>query len=105
MTGGAGNIRDAQNRLNANRSMRASKKGKFKSHSHDLIYKTEREKFNAVIDDIVSLTAQGRPVLVGTTSVEISEKLSRILNMKGIKHNVLNAKQHQREADIVAACF
>ena len=68
----------------------------------DLIYKTEREKFNAVIDDIVSLTDQGRPVLVGTTSVDISEKLSRILNMKGIKHNVLNAKQHQREADIVA---
>lgn len=68
----------------------------------DLIYKTEREKFNAVIDDIVDLTSKGRPVLVGTTSVEISEKLSRILNMKGIKHNVLNAKQHQREADIVA---
>lgn len=68
----------------------------------DLIYKTEREKFNAVIEDIVSLTAKGRPVLVGTTSVDISEKLSRILNMKGIKHNVLNAKQHQREADIVA---
>ncbi len=67
----------------------------------DLIYKTEREKFNAVIEDIVKLTAQGRPVLVGTTSVDISEKLSRILNMKGIKHNVLNAKQHQREADIV----
>jgi preprotein translocase subunit SecA len=68
----------------------------------DLIYKTEREKFNAVIEDIINLTSQGRPVLVGTTSVEISEKLSRILNMKGIKHNVLNAKQHQREADIVA---
>ncbi len=68
----------------------------------DLIYKTEREKFNAVIEDIVKLTGQGRPVLVGTTSVDISEKLSRILNMKGIKHNVLNAKQHQREADIVA---
>ncbi|MEM9545569.1 MAG: preprotein translocase subunit SecA [Bacteroidota bacterium] len=68
----------------------------------DLIYKTEREKFNAVIEDIVRLTSQGRPVLVGTTSVDISEKLSRILNMKGIKHNVLNAKQHQREADIVA---
>lgn len=68
----------------------------------DLIYKTEREKFNAVIEDIVNLTSKGRPVLVGTTSVDISEKLSRILNMKGIKHNVLNAKQHQREADIVA---
>ena len=68
----------------------------------DLIYKTEREKFNAVIEDILQLTSNGRPVLVGTTSVDISEKLSRILNMKGIKHNVLNAKQHQREADIVA---
>jgi len=68
----------------------------------DLIYKTEREKFNAVIDDIVNLTGQGRPVLVGTTSVDISEKLSRMLNMKGIKHNVLNAKQHAREADVVA---
>jgi len=68
----------------------------------DLIYKTEREKFNAVVEDIVQLTGQGRPVLVGTTSVDISEKLSRFLNMKGIKHNVLNAKQHQREADIVA---
>lgn len=68
----------------------------------DLIYKTEREKFNAVIEDIVKLTSQGRPVLVGTTSVDISEKLSRILKMKEIKHNVLNAKQHQREADIVA---
>lgn len=68
----------------------------------DLVYKTEREKFNAVINDIGELTAQGRPVLVGTTSVDISEKLSRMLNMKGIDHNVLNAKQHQREADIVA---
>jgi len=68
----------------------------------DLVYKTEREKFNAVIDDIVKLSNGGRPVLVGTTSVDISEKLSRMLNMKGITHNVLNAKQHQREADIVA---
>ena len=68
----------------------------------DLVYKTEREKFNAVIDDIGVLTGQGRPVLVGTTSVDISEKLSRMLKMKGIDHNVLNAKQHQREADIVA---
>ena len=68
----------------------------------DLVYKTEREKFNAVINDVVELTAQGRPVLVGTTSVDISEKLSRMLKMKGIDHNVLNAKQHQREADVVA---
>jgi preprotein translocase subunit SecA len=68
----------------------------------DLVFKTAREKFNAVIDEISSLTQAGRPVLVGTTSVDISEKLSRMLNLKGIKHNVLNAKQHQREADIVA---
>jgi len=68
----------------------------------DLVYKTEREKFAAVIEDIGKLTAQGRPVLVGTTSVDISERLSRELLAKGINHNVLNAKQHQREADIVA---
>ncbi len=68
----------------------------------DLVYKTAREKFNAVIEDIGRLTALGRPVLVGTTSVEISELLSRMLNLRGIKHNVLNAKQHQREAEIVA---
>ena len=69
----------------------------------DLVYKTNREKFNAVIDEIGNLTAQGRPVLVGTTTVDVSEKLSRMLNLRGIKHNVLNAKQHQREAEIVAA--
>ena len=68
----------------------------------DLVFKTAREKFNAVIEDIGKLTQQGRPVLVGTTSVEISELLSRMLNLRGIKHNVLNAKQHQREAEIVA---
>lgn len=68
----------------------------------DKIYKTKREKYNAVIDEIVALTQQGRPVLVGTTSVEVSELLSRMLNLRKIKHNVLNAKQHQREADIVA---
>lgn len=68
----------------------------------DLVFKTAREKFNAVIDEIGNLTSQGRPVLVGTTSVEISELLSRMLNLRGIKHNVLNAKQHQREAEIVA---
>ncbi|MGB1038777.1 MAG: preprotein translocase subunit SecA, partial [Bacteroidia bacterium] len=68
----------------------------------DLVYKTVREKFNAVADEIVKLQKEGRPVLVGTTSVEVSELLSRMLNMKKIKHNVLNAKQHQREADIVA---
>jgi preprotein translocase subunit SecA len=68
----------------------------------DKIYKTAREKFNAVIDDINSLTSEGRPVLVGTTSVEISELLSRMLNLRGIKHQVLNAKLHQKEAEIVA---
>jgi len=68
----------------------------------DLVYKTKREKYNAVSDEIVSLVKAGRPVLVGTTSVEISELLSRMLKIKGIKHNVLNAKLHQREADIVA---
>ncbi|MEC7754339.1 MAG: preprotein translocase subunit SecA [Bacteroidota bacterium] len=68
----------------------------------DKVYKTVREKFNAVVDEIVELTEQGRPVLVGTTSVEISEILSRMLNLKKIQHQVLNAKQHAREADIVA---
>ncbi len=68
----------------------------------DLVYKTKREKYNAVIDEISEMNRQGRPVLVGTTSVEISELLSRMLKMKGLKHNVLNAKLHQREAEIVA---
>ena len=68
----------------------------------DLVFKTAREKFNAVIDEIETMTKKGRPVLVGTTSVDISEKLSRMLDLRGVKHNVLNAKQHQREADIVA---
>lgn len=68
----------------------------------DLVYKTAREKFNAVIDEISDCTTKGRPVLVGTTSVDISEKLSRMLQLRGIQHNVLNAKQHQREAEIVA---
>ena len=68
----------------------------------DLVYKTTREKYNAVIEEIVDLTKAGRPVLVGTTSVEISELLSRMLKMRQLKHNVLNAKMHQREAEIVA---
>lgn len=68
----------------------------------DQVYKSMREKFNAVIDEVVKLQVAGRPVLVGTTSVEFSELLSRMLTMKKIKHNVLNAKQHQREAEIVA---
>src|SRR6201991_2621442 len=68
----------------------------------DLVYRTVREKYNAVAEEIAALTKAGRPVLVGTTSVEISELLSRMLKLRGIKHNVLNAKMHQREADIVA---
>jgi preprotein translocase subunit SecA len=68
----------------------------------DLVFKTMRDKFNAVIEEIVRLTEQGRPVLVGTTSVEISEFLSRSLGMRKIKHQVLNAKQNQKEAEIVA---
>lgn len=68
----------------------------------DLVYKTKREKYNAVIEETAKLVAAGRPVLVGTTSVEISELLSRMLKLRGIKHNVLNAKLHQKEADIVA---
>lgn len=68
----------------------------------DLVYKTAREKYNAVIDDIVKLVAQNRPVLVGTTSVEISELLGRMLQMRKIPHNILNAKLHKREADVVA---
>jgi preprotein translocase subunit SecA len=68
----------------------------------DLVYKTAREKFNAVIDEIDKVVKDGRPVLVGTTTVEISELLGRMLSMRKIPHNVLNAKQHQREAEIVA---
>ncbi len=67
----------------------------------DLIYKTTREKFNAVIEDVTELSQAGRPVLIGTTSVEISELLSRMLKMRGITHNVLNAKMHKQEAQIV----
>jgi preprotein translocase subunit SecA len=69
----------------------------------DKVYKTVREKFNAVAAEIDELTKQGRPVLVGTTSVEISEVLSRMLGMRNIDHQVLNAKQHQREAEVVAS--
>ena len=68
----------------------------------DLVYKTKREKYNAVIDEVVKLVAEGRPVLIGTTTVEISELLSRMLKLRSIKHNVLNAKLHAKEADIVA---
>lgn len=68
----------------------------------DLVYKTKREKYNAIIDEIDNLVSQNRPVLVGTTSVEISELLSRMLNLRKIPHNVLNAKLHKKEAEIVA---
>ncbi|MBR5676525.1 MAG: preprotein translocase subunit SecA [Paludibacteraceae bacterium] len=69
---------------------------------NDRIYRTKREKYNAVIDEIQNMVEQGRPVLVGTTSVEISELLSKMLNIRKIKHNVLNAKLHQQEAQVVA---
>ena len=69
---------------------------------NDRIYRTKREKYNAVIDEIVRLVGEGRPVLVGTTSVEISELLSRMLNLRHIPHQVLNAKLHQHEAEVVA---
>lgn len=71
-----------------------------KDHN-DLIYKTAREKYNAVIEDVTKLSQAGRPVLIGTTSVEISELLSRMLKMRNIHHNVLNAKLHKKEAEIV----
>ncbi|MGB8374830.1 MAG: preprotein translocase subunit SecA [Salegentibacter sp.] len=68
----------------------------------DLVYKTKREKYNAVIDHVTELSHSGRPVLIGTTSVEISELLSRMLKLRNVPHNVLNAKLHKKEADIVA---
>ena len=67
----------------------------------DLVYKTKREKYNAVIDDVTNLSQAGRPVLIGTTSVEISELLGKMLSIRKIPHNVLNAKQHKKEAEIV----
>ena len=69
---------------------------------NDRVYKTKREKYKAVIEEIEEMVKEGRPVLVGTTSVEISEMLSKMLAMRKIEHNVLNAKLHHREADIVA---
>ncbi|MCX7549339.1 preprotein translocase subunit SecA [Xanthomarina sp. F2636L] len=68
----------------------------------DLVYKTKREKYNAVIDEVTRLSEAGRPVLIGTTSVEISELLGKMLSIRKISHNVLNAKQHKKEAEIVA---
>ena len=77
-------------------------RGMLRNDKEDLIYRSVREKFNAVIEDVTQLSASGRPVLIGTTSVEISELLSRMLKMRGVAHNVLNAKMHKSEADIVA---
>lgn len=77
-------------------------KGISRKDQEDLVYKSKRAKYNAVIEEVVQLSTAGRPVLVGTTSVEVSELLSRMLKLRGIKHNVLNAKQHQNEAGIVA---
>ncbi|MEY4627564.1 MAG: hypothetical protein RL003_1536 [Bacteroidota bacterium] len=77
-------------------------RGISRTDQEDLVYKSKRAKYNAVIDEVVQLSTAGRPVLVGTTSVEVSELLSRMLKLRGIKHNVLNAKQHQNEAGIVA---
>jgi preprotein translocase subunit SecA len=70
--------------------------------AHDLIYKTRREKYNAIMDEVARQYERGLPVLVGTTSVEVSETLARMLKRRGLRHEVLNAKQHQREAEIVA---
>jgi preprotein translocase subunit SecA len=69
---------------------------------NDMVYRTKREKYNAIIDEIQELISKGRPVLVGTTAVDVSELLSKMLKIRGIKHNVLNAKLHQKEAEIVA---
>ena len=77
-------------------------RGIARKDKEDLIYRSVREKFNAVIEDVTQLSQSGRPVLIGTTSVEISELLSRMLKMRGVAHNVLNAKMHKKEAEIVA---
>ena len=74
-----------------------------RNDDQDLVFKTAREKYNAVIDEVVKLKDAGRPILVGTTSVEVSELLSRMLNMRKVKHQVLNAKLHQQEAEIVTS--
>jgi preprotein translocase subunit SecA len=72
-----------------------------RNDAEDMVFKTKREKYNAVIEEVEQLSKAGRPVLVGTTSVEVSELMSKMLKMRGVPHNVLNAKQHQREAEIV----
>jgi preprotein translocase subunit SecA len=76
-------------------------RGISRNDKEDLIYRSVREKFNAVIEDVTQLSEAGRPVLIGTTSVEISELLSRMLKIRGVNHNVLNAKMHKQEAQIV----
>ncbi len=73
-----------------------------RSDTQDLVYKTKREKLKAVIEEVEKMREAGRPILVGTTSVEVSELLSRMMKQKGVPHNVLNAKQHAREAQVVA---
>ena len=73
-----------------------------RNDNQDLVFKTKREKFKAVIEEVEKMTSAGRPILVGTTSVEVSELLSRMMKQKGIPHNVLNAKQHAKEAQVVA---
>ena len=73
-----------------------------RNDTQDLVYKTKREKLKAVIDEVEKMRAAGRPILVGTTSVEVSELLSRMMKQKGVQHNVLNAKQHAKEAQVVA---
>ncbi len=73
-----------------------------RSDTQDLVYKTKREKLKAVIEEVEKMRAAGRPILVGTTSVEVSELLSRMMKQKGVQHNVLNAKQHAKEAQVVA---
>jgi preprotein translocase subunit SecA len=77
-------------------------KTNIRSDDHDVVYKTEREKFNALVRDILAHHEEGRPILVGTTSVEKSSAIARILTKKGVKHNVLNAKHHENEAFVVA---
>ena len=73
-----------------------------RNDNQDLVFKTKREKFKAVIEEVEKMSSEGRPILVGTTSVEVSELLSRMMKQKGIAHNVLNAKQHAKEAQVVA---
>ena len=72
-----------------------------RNDQNDLVYKTAREKYQAIIQEVENIRSKGRPILVGTTSVEVSELLSRMLKMKKLPHQVLNAKLHQKEAEVV----